>query len=596
MAELTATPVSTGRLTLARNQLQAVALLRWRIFANALGRKGGIGDLIGRILLAPFVLVLVFTPAVAAGIFAAAFTDANTLQRTSVIFWGAFLLAQLLNINLGQPGTAFDPLELIRFPITPRIYVLIRLAFGLLSPANIVIALISFAVFLGIVLRRPYLWPMALVATFVFALANVLFTRMVFAWVDRWLSTRRAREVFTALIFICSIGFQYLNVNYNPGFNRGRHRELASSAGIAHAQQLYQHGEPWLRLLPPELTASSLNAAAHGHTGQALGLSGAVLLYAAAFLLIYAVRMQIEYRGENLSDQANGVRTPSPTTGHSSPHSSATGPAFGTTANVGSASRPSATAAHAVGLAMPEGAQVWTQIAALLGKDLLLLRRNTGLLYGLLAPTVMVFLFAGRLSLHGGSHWLLPLAIAYALLGLAPMSYNSFGLEGTGAQFYFMAPLHLRHVFLAKNLLHFLVAAFELLTVTLIIAYLTGPPHPAQVLFCLLWAIGALLLNTTVGNLRSVAAPKKVNPGRNLNRNQSQLSVWMAIGLLMASAGFGMGFLLLADRLHQPWIAPALAALFAAGGLLAYRAGLQDIERYTLQHRDTLFEELGKKT
>jgi hypothetical protein len=38
----------------------------------------------------------------------------------------------------------------------------------------------------------------AFLALLVFAAANVLFNRMLFAWVDRWLSTRRAREIFTA--------------------------------------------------------------------------------------------------------------------------------------------------------------------------------------------------------------------------------------------------------------------------------------------------------------------------------------------------------------------------------------------------------------
>ena len=63
------------------------------------------------------------------------------------------------------------------------------------------------------------------------------------------------------------------------------------------------------------------------------------------------------------------------------------------------------------------------------------------------------------------------------------MSYNSFGLEGTGAQFYFMAPVPLREVFLAKNVMQFLLAASEVIVIMAIVGYVAGAPHPGDVLF-----------------------------------------------------------------------------------------------------------------
>ena len=60
-----------------------------------------------------------------------------------------------MNINLGQSGTAFDPTELIRFPMPLRRFVLVRLCFGLLAPGNLIVSLISVAVVVGRPGARP---------------------------------------------------------------------------------------------------------------------------------------------------------------------------------------------------------------------------------------------------------------------------------------------------------------------------------------------------------------------------------------------------------------------------------------------------------
>ena len=48
------------------------------------------------------------------------------------LLWGIFILCQLMNIQLGQPATTFDPTQLIRFPMKVDTYVGIRLFFGML--------------------------------------------------------------------------------------------------------------------------------------------------------------------------------------------------------------------------------------------------------------------------------------------------------------------------------------------------------------------------------------------------------------------------------------------------------------------------------
>ncbi len=287
--------------------------------------------------------------------------------------------------------------------------------------------------------------------------------------------------------------------------------------------------------------------------------------------------MRTEFRGENLSDVANATQPVRPSTPKAA-HSPTPAP---TSVAV---RQPAATA----GLFPPT-------LAPLLGKELLVLRRNVGLFYGLVAPAVMVFLFAGRMSLRGGSHWVVLAAVAYALLGIAPMSYNSFGLEGTGAQFYFFAPVPLREVLFAKNVFTTLLALVEVLVVVAITSYVAGRPSLWDCLFALLWALGTLLLNTTLGNLRSISAPKRVNPGKTINRAQSPVSAYIAMGILLSCAGLGFGCAVLGTWLHRPWLPSAIMLAFAAAAAVVYSKGLEGIDAYALDRRDTLFEELGKK-
>lgn len=579
MAELTAVP---GRVTgprLAWQQLTSIGWLRWRILANGLRRKGGTWDLLARILLFPLFAGLALLPTVAAGALAWYFANTGHLEHVAWILWAAVALTQLVNINLGQSGTTFDPVELIRFPMPLHRFVLVRLCFGLLAPANIIVGLISLATAVGLTIAKPSLWLPALVSLSAFALVNVLFTRMIFAWIDRWLSTRRARELFTAFIFIFSISIQYLNVRYNPGFQPERHRHtpMGDPPGTRHLQTVAERLHPYVFWLPPELTATAITSADEHQAGAWLEDTVGTLAFAALFLGIYALRMRTEFRGENLSDRAF-----------------ATGPAL-------PRARPGSDPAHVADAPSfarrsgREGGIFPASLLPLLGKELLVLRRNVGLFYGLVAPAVMVFLFAGRVSTRGGSHWVVLSAVAYALLGIASMSYNAFGTEGTGAQFYFFAPVRLREIFYAKNIFGLLLAAVEVVVVLAITAYVAGPPRITDCLFAVLWATGTVLLNTTLGNLRSVSAPKRVNPGRSMNKAQSAVSGYIALGILAGCAAIGYGCKLLTLYLQRPWLGLLLMALFAGVGIAVYVQGLRGIEAYALERRDTLFEELGKK-
>ncbi len=416
-----------------RAQFAAIARLRWRITVNSFRRKSGTEELLGRAALGLLFLVMLLSAVLAAGAGAFWIVGEGHLPWLAGLLWGIFGLCQLLNIQLGQPATTFDPTQLIRFPLNVDTYVAIRLFFGLLTPANVTATLASLAVSVGIGLACPGLWLYALIAMAVFAATNVLFSRMVFAWVDRWLSTRRAREVFTALILAISLGAQWANFEYNPAYsnNHRTHAYDVSRHEMSRVVPLYRRVRPVLAVMPPELASTSLIRALGAqrarrrvaHPSRALAMAAfaeytlAAALYGALFLLVFALRMRTEFGGENLSDAVSGAPRqtaqardiPPPVREPGSPASSSH-----------LESRISPLAAPEI-FEVASRARMATLIAAVLNKEILYVKRNMGILYGLIMPVFLVLVFAGRFAtLRSSSLWVFPAAVAYMLLAICP--------------------------------------------------------------------------------------------------------------------------------------------------------------------------------
>ena len=112
-----------------RRQFAAIAWLRWRILRNGFRRKGGVGEMVGTALLSVLFMGMVLGFVAGAGFAAYFFVAKGHLAWIPWLLWGIFLVCQLLNIQLGQPTTTFDPTQLIRFPLKVETYVGIRLFF-----------------------------------------------------------------------------------------------------------------------------------------------------------------------------------------------------------------------------------------------------------------------------------------------------------------------------------------------------------------------------------------------------------------------------------------------------------------------------------
>jgi len=565
---LTATHTHTWTGTQSRAQFLALAQLRWCIFRNAFRRKGGVGELIARVIFLPMLGIIAVGPIVGAGFAGYYLISSDKLTLLPALTWAIFALWQLVVLNISPPSLSFDINTIIRFPISFPRYLTSRLFFGLLSASNVIGTLALIAADIGIAIARPSLIPWATLLLAVYALSNIFFTRMVLSWVDRWLSTRRARELLTAFILFASLGFQYINLNFNPGFQNNRHH----ADHLPLLLKIFHHVEPLAALLPPGLTATSIANFAQGRYLYAIATLAILIAFSSLFLAIYALRMHREFRGENLSEVTRQPQTARPQN---------------TPAAISHPSTSPLASTSTFGLS--------PTIAACLQKEFLYLRRNTNQLYGFIAPIFMVFLFANRIGTSGrfGS-FVFPAAVAYSLLGVSILSYNCLGMDGSGIQFYFLSPTRLRDIFLAKNIIGFLLSFIELVLIFAVISLTARPPSLLISLATFCWLLFAVFANGAVGNLRSLAAPKKIDLSKISRKQTSQLSALIAIGIVAACFAIGYGGVLLANSFNLPWLMVPFFLALAVASFLFYLHVLNRIDAIALDHREDLVEELCK--
>ena len=572
------TPIS------AAQQFKAVATLRWYLFRNSFRRKGGAGELAARIIIYPVAALILFGVTSAAGSSAYFAATSANFPLVAGIFWAIFALQVVVSINISQPGLSFDPESLIRFPLTFPRYLLVRIFLGLLSASTVIgtVALLAAATGLTLGIRSddyapaalakgystsPSIAPIAFALAVALAITNMFFLRMVFAWVDRWLSTRRAREFFTFFIIAFSIGIQYVNVTVNNIGHKYTHAQQA--AKLQAARHAYAVVSPVLDVLPPGLAGAAITHAGHAETLPALAIVLAILVYAAVFLGIFAWRMHREYRGENLSE-VNHAKDPPPAT----------------------VTQPSRPAALAPVNTVPS--RIPAPFAANLQKEWIYVRRNPSQFYGLLAPLAMVFLFASRMGRMGQPGLIFPAVAAYSILGVSALAYNILGLDANGVQFYFISPVPFRTIFLSKNIFGFAITLIQLVLLYVLLTFTQGAPPLLLTLDTLCWVIFAALVNVTVGNMRSITTPKKIDPGKISRKQASQLSALLALALMLAAIALGAATLALGRFLGVNWLPIPVFLGLAAGAAALYWAGLNRVDAMAQNHRESLIEELSK--
>jgi ABC-2 type transport system permease protein len=234
-------------------------------------------------------------------------------------------------------------------------------------------------------------------------------------------------------------------------------------------------------------------------------------------------------------------------------------------------------------------------IAACLQKELLYLKRSGAQLYGLITPLFFVFVLSRTNRFFGNSGMLLTYAVSYVMFGLLAGLYNVLGADGAGFSLYLLAPVRLRDVMLAKNLVNGGVIVTEVLLATLAVSLILGRLPPASVLVAtFLWAVFALLLNLTVGNLRSLLSPMRFELGKVRRPPMAKGGVLISLGVMFAGLGTGIPVIAACRYFGHPWLATPIFVVLDAAALFAYLVVFSRIDTIAADHRDDLTEALCK--
>lgn len=549
----------------SREQFAAIAQLRWRIFVNSLR------TLRGRLEAVSWILVAI--PFIAMGIggtiglaVASWFFTSHNVAWVTLLLWGVFLYWQLFPLMATAFTENFDLSNFLRFPIRYRSYFLIRMAYGVLDPTTLIGTLWLIGITIGISMADPRLFPWAALALGTFAVLNILLARAIFSWIERWLARRKSREILGIVFFLFIISFQFIGPVLNHYGNRGASHTHPVLPGVTAALL------PAERFTPPGLAGGALAAASHGETPTALGSWVLECGYAAIFLWMLDLRLRAQYHGESLGEGVPRAAT------------------------------------SAKKIAVREGLDLpgfSTPVAAVFEKELRYLSRSGPMLFNLVMPLVILIIFmigpVGNArhphAMHDASHFrqfAFPMGVAYALLILSNLTYNCFGVEGGGIQFYFVAPVRFRQILLAKNLVHGAIVALEVALLWTTVSLMLRPPALDITLATVAGAVFAALVNFTAGDLMSLYSPKKFDYAVFGRQRASGTTALVVLGVQIVVIGIAALVLLFTAYSGRIWLATPILLVFAGAAFAGYTIVLNHVDRVALGRRESLIVELSR--
>ena len=581
MAELTPAPTDLrlDGASLSSQQFQTIAWLRWRIFLNSMRGKGAAGELVVRVLSYPFIGLMVFGPAVGAGTAAFYVINRGIDAYLAIPLWIIFALWQFIGVSTSTTGPTFDLATLARFPLRYRDYFLIRLSFGLLDIPTLSGCACLLAMCIGIGVAAPRLIPIAALTLFLYAVANILFSRMVYSWFERWMAQRRTRELLTGLIIVFSLAVQF-GSQFLQRLNHTRHHHAPPNPWMmktSHALLAVN----WL--LPPGLATSSIERTHAGVMLMSAAALAGLVVYSAVFLLILHLRLHAQYLGENLGEA----------------------PASGAIKTKKSKTQPNQGQPLALPIAQTTSVQpslLPPSVTACLERELRYLMRSGPKLYALVMPVVMILLFSFRTAGldsagfgHTSAAYLFTYGCAYAQLIMVSLLYNSLGSDGAGIQFYFIAPVRFRDIMLAKNLMVAGILVVEIILMYIVAAIVSKPAAIPLTAATLAWSLFTLLINMSIGNIRSMTSPKVVEASRVRRQNVSGMNSLISLATVGAAAALGGLVQLLCTYLNfDDWVAAAIFLALSIGAFVLYLSVLRELDRVAANHRDSLIRELCK--
>ncbi len=544
---------------LRRAQFGAIAELRWRIFVNSLRTLGGRLELASRVLAGIGYSAFGIGGMLGIGVAVWYIVSHDALGWLALPFWGIFLYWQLFPVMATAFTENFDAANFLRFPLDYRSYFLLRLLYGSLDPTTFVALFWLAGLALGLGAARPRALPWTLFVLAAFVAFNIALSRAIFSWIERWLGRRKSREILGVLFFLLIICVQFITPlgTYYSHHYRGGHPAPVGALWtplLAVAQ-----------FLPPGLAAAALESPLEGDFQWALGAFLLLCAYTLVFLAVLNVRLLAQYRGENLSESPAPARK----------------------------GRQEVRASWDLG-------GLSGSVAAVFEKEFHYLSRSGPMLFPLVMPVVILLIlrFSFANARHGSDFLArhvdlaFPIGVAYALLILSNLSYNCFGTEGVGVQFYYMSPIRFRDVLLAKNLAQSLIVALEMVLVWIAVAFLFRPPLPAMTLATVAGAVFGSLVNFTTGNLMSLYSPKKIDWAALGRQRASGITALAVLGAQAVTFGLAAIAGAVAAYFQRVWPATAILLLLAAAALRGYLWVLARLDSFALSRRESLIAEV----
>jgi ABC-2 type transport system permease protein len=543
-----------------RGQLAAIARVRWQLFLNSLRTIRGRLEIVSSVFMALGFGVAGVGGCVGLAIASWYLVSHNDSEFLAALLWPVFLFWQLFPVMATAFTENFDSSNLLRFPLSYPSFFLIRIAYGSFDPATALGSLWLLGITIGAGFAVPALFPWVSIILLCFAALNILLSRMIFSWVERWLAQRRTREIFGVVFLLFAVSFQLV------GPLLGRYGGRPRSPFAAHTTALLLSLE---RALPPGLAAAAVADTIHGAITTALASFVLLFAYGLAIFWFLNLRLRAQFLGENLSESV-------------APRASRSG------------KEPIQLGWSLFGLPGP--------VAAVLEKEFRYLSRSGPMLFTMIMPMFILVLFrlapthAGREDgfLSNAPDLAFPAGAAYTLLILTNLVYNSLGVDSGGIQFFFASPARFRQILLGKNLAHTGVLLLQIVFVWLAVCLLFRPPALDVVLATLAGILFALLVNLAAGNLLSLYAPKKIDYGTFGRQRASNVTTMASIGIQMAVIGLGALVLLFARAHDRIWIATVLFLALAAAAFVGYSFVLRSADRIALKREEILISELSR--
>jgi ABC-2 type transport system permease protein len=525
----------------ARGTLRAVTELRVRLLWRRLRGRGGVPELVAKIVLYAVALpaAVVFAALVGAGAFRAArlakgiFVDATV----TALFFGVWQTWTAVSLSLAERD-ALDLRRLLVYPIAPsRLW-----GFGLAAsivgdPFALFWCVLLAGSLVGAALGRFGAWVLPLALTIaLFVLATVALVALLQELLGRFLRRRRSRELAIAAVYV-GIGFGLAALS-----GAGQHGALEVARAIRRLRWAFYPAafasEAGVHLFRDELAAAVPWIAGLA----ALALATA---WAAYRLALAAARSGGEASG-GAPDPGRGWRLP--------------------------------------------GVR-----GALLEKDAkVLLRHPLASVLALVLPglsALVAWKLVPRIPEEAGEVVrAIPLLafVLYTHLATQPFWLNAFGWERGGMRTYLLAPISGADALAAKN------AAAYVFSLAVFVACagagiaVGGPPPLWAILAALALHAGLAPWLFAAGNLVSILNPRAAPLNLHRGGALSALSGFLGMAILSAAAGLFSLPVLVALRLDAPWgLAGGWAALGAAG-LVLYRWSLPREGALVARRREAL--------